>query len=151
MKKVVLTLLAVIVVLGLFAAAGYAGYRFGYAQGAQVAASSNPARPQLRPFDDFGQRGIPGRNFGFGFERGMRRGFGMFPMMGFGFFSPFMFLGRLAVLALVIWFIYWLFIRSGWRLTRAPQTITTQNTTTQTSTNPPASTESGNQDEAANQ
>ena len=33
MKRVLLTLLAVFVVVGLFAAAGYTGYRFGYAQG----------------------------------------------------------------------------------------------------------------------
>ncbi len=119
MKKVLLTLLAVIVVLGLFAAAGYTGYRFGYAQGAQVTANGDVPRPnqQLRPFDDFG-RGMPMHNFGFGRE--MRRGFGMggFPMMGFGFFGPLMFLGRILVLALVVGLIYWLFTRSGWRLTR---------------------------------
>ena len=116
MKKVVLGLLAVIVVLGLFAAAGFAGYRFGYAQGVQTTANGNAARPGLRPFDDFGPRGMPMHRFGF--ERGIGRG--GFPMMGFGFFSPLLFLGRLVVLALVIWFIYWLFSRSGWRLTRQP-------------------------------
>ena len=118
MKKVLLTLLAVIVVLGLFAAAGFTGYRFGYAQGVQGTANGDAPRPELRPFDDFGPRGMPMmRNFGF--ERGFQRGFGRggFPMMGFGFFSPWMFIGRIAVLALVIWFIYWLVTRSGWRLT----------------------------------
>jgi hypothetical protein len=41
--------------------------------------------------------------------------------MGFGFFSPILFLGRIAVLGLVLWFIYWLFTRSGWHLTRTAQ------------------------------
>ena len=35
MKRILLTLLAAIFMLGLFAAAGYAGYRIGYAQAAQ--------------------------------------------------------------------------------------------------------------------
>jgi hypothetical protein len=110
MKKVLLTLLAALVLLGLFAAVGYAGYRFGYTQGAQITA--NGRAPELRPFDGWGLR--------FGIERGFPRGFGMrgFPMMGFGFFSPLLFLVRLAVLALILWFVYWLFTRSGWRLTR---------------------------------
>jgi hypothetical protein len=122
MKKVLLTLLTIIVVLGLFAAAGYAGYRFGFMRGAQTTANGNPSGPQLRPFDNFERRGMPMQNFGDDFGRGIRRGFGMrgFPMMGmgFGFFSPFMFLGRIVIFALIIWFIYWLFTRSGWRLTR---------------------------------
>ena len=122
MKKVFLSLLAVIVALGLFAATGYAGYRFGYAQGVQVTANGDATRslPELRSFDDFGPRGMPMHRFGF--ERGFQRdgGPGGFPMMGFGFFSPWIFLGRIAVLALIVWFIYWLFTRSGWRLTRQP-------------------------------
>ena len=133
MKKVLLTLLTVILVLGLFAAAGYAGYRFGYMRGAQITANAGTPNgapnPQLRPFDNFDRRGMPMRNFGDDFGRGLRRGFGMrgFPMMGmgFGFFSPLMFLGRIFVFALIVWFIYWLFTRSGWRLTRtAPVTET---------------------------
>ncbi len=118
MKKVLLSLLVVIVALGLFTAAGYAGYRFGYAQGVQTAANGNATRsqPQLRPFNNFGPRGMPMQRFGF--ERGFGRG--GFPMMGFGFFAPLRFLGSLIVLALVIWFIYWLVTRSGWRLTRQP-------------------------------
>jgi hypothetical protein len=128
MKKVLLTLLTIIVVLGLFAATGYAGYRFGLARGAQITANgnnTNPA-PRLRPFDNLDRPGMPMRNFGDDFGRGIRRGLGMrgFPMMGmgFGFFGPLMFLGRIAVFALIIWFVYWLFTRSGWRLTRTVQT-----------------------------
>lgn len=118
MKRIVLGLLAVIVVFGLFAAAGYAGYRFGYAQGAQAATNGTPP-PQLRSFDELSPRQMPMHRFGA--ERGFPRGEGpgSFPMMGFGFF-PLMFLGRFVVLALIIWFVYWLFTRSGWHLTRQP-------------------------------
>ena len=128
MKKVVLTLLAIIVVLGLFAASGYAGYRIGFAQAGQRArvTNGNPQPPNLRPFNNPGPRQFPGRNFGFGMGRGFRRGFGgfpMMPMMGFGFFGLFRFLGGVLLLALVVLFIYWLFTRSGWRLTR--QTVET--------------------------
>jgi hypothetical protein len=132
MKKVLLTLLTVIVVLGLFAATGYAGYRFGLARGAQITANGNNSNPvpRLRPFDNPDRPGMPMRNFGDDFGRGIRRGFGMrgFPMMGmgFGFFGPLMFLGRIVVFALIIWFVYWLFTRSGWRLTRTVQTTEPQ-------------------------
>lgn len=120
MKKVLLTLLTIVVVLGLFAAAGFAGYRVGYMQGArsQITASGNAPAPQLRSFDDFDRRGMPMHGFGFG--RGSQRGFGGMPMMGMGFglFGLFGFLLRIALFALVIWFAYWLFSRSGWRLAR---------------------------------
>jgi hypothetical protein len=130
MKKVLLTLLTVVVVLGLFATTGYAGYRFGYMRGAQITAQAGAPNPQVRPFDNFDRPEMPGRNFGDDFGRGVQRGFGMrgFPMMGmgFGFFSLFAFLVRIAVFAVIIWFIYWLFTRSGWRLTRTVQTTETQ-------------------------
>ena len=125
MKKVLLTLLTIVVVLGLFAVAGYAGYRLGYMRGAQITANAgapgNPPNPQLRPFNDFDHRGAPNFGFGNGFGRGLRRGF---PMMGIGFglFGIFGFLIRIAVFGLILWLIYWLFTRSGWRLTR---TVTT--------------------------
>ena len=136
MKKVLLTLLTVIVVLGLFAATGYAGYRFGYMRGAQTTANGNPSEPQLRPFDNFDRPRMPMHNFGDDFGRGARRGFGMrgFPMTGFGFFSPLMFLGRIAVFALIIWFIYWLFTRSGWQLIRTAPMAEVQTKPTETET-----------------
>ena len=125
MRRVLLSILAIIVVFGLFAAAGFAGYRFGYVQGAQRI-TANGAAPQVRPFNDndFNRRGMPMMP-GFGWGRGMHRGFGMggFPMMGFGLFGLLGFVGRILIFALVIWFVYWLFTRSGWRLTRtAPVT-----------------------------
>jgi hypothetical protein len=114
MKRILLTLLGIIVVLGLFGAVGYTGYRYGYAQGVQVTARGEA--PQLRPFDDFNPRGM----HGFGMDRGFERGFGRggLPMMGFGFISPWRWLGPLGVLALMALFGYWLFTRSGWRLAR---------------------------------
>lgn len=130
MKKVLLTLLTVVVVLGLFAGAGYAGYQMGYMRGAQITANGDNPQPQLRGFDNFNRRGMPMHDFGNDFGRGIRRGFGFggFPMMGMGFgiFSLFGFLVRIAVFALIIWLLYWLFTRSGWRLTRTvPVTETT--------------------------
>jgi hypothetical protein len=134
MKKVLLTLLTVLVVLGLFATAGYAGYRIGLMRGAQITANGTPPNPQLRPFDNFDRRGMPA--FGDDFGRGFRRGFGMrgFPMMGMGFgvFSLFAFLARIAVFALIIGGIYWLFTRSGWRLTRTTPIVETQPKPTET-------------------
>src|SRR5687767_12953332 len=104
MKRILLTLLAIIVGLGLFAATGYAGYRFGYAQGVQATANEDAPLPRLSPFEDFGPRGMPRHDFGFD------RGFGRdrFPMMGFGFCSPLLFLGQIAVLTLMVLFIVWL-------------------------------------------
>ena len=141
MKKVLLTILTLIVVLGLFAATGYAGYRFGYVQGAQLTASGDA--PQRRPFDDVGPRGMPMHNLGREIERGFNRGFRPdgFRRMGFGFFSPILFLGRIALWGLVLWLIYWLFTRSGWRLTRTPPAAVTT----------PSDPESGNQTVEANQ
>jgi hypothetical protein len=121
MRKVLLSLIAVVLVLGLFAAVGYSAYRVGYDQGAQAAAGGDTTL--FRPFEDVGPRGMPMHPFGRDIERGFPRGFGpgRFPGIGFGFFSPILFLARVAVLGLVLWFIYWLFTRSGWRLTRTPR------------------------------
>jgi hypothetical protein len=41
-------------------------------------------------------------------------------MRGFGFFSPLLFLAQIAILVLIVGLVYWLFTRSGWRLTRTP-------------------------------
>lgn len=116
MKKVLLTLLAVIVIVGALAGAGSISYRIGYNDGA-TSSGKAPAfgrfyhmNPNLMPMhrfgNDFGQRAFPYQS----------------PMMGrggwFGFFSPLHFLWNIAVIGLVIWFIYWLFTKSGWRITR---------------------------------
>jgi hypothetical protein len=126
----------------LFAVTGYTGYRLGFARGAQASVNGDEIpRPGLRPFDEFGPRGMPGRDFQF--DREFQRGFGMheFPKMRFGFFSPFMFLGQILLLALLAGLVYWLFTRSGWRLTRTAQTTETParpvETEEMSKTNPP--------------
>ncbi len=126
MRRILLSILAVVVIAGLFVATGYAGYRLGFAQGAQSSVNGDEIpRPGLRPFDEFGPRGMPGREFRF--EREFHRGFGMrgFPMMSFGFFSLLIFLGQILLLALIAGLVYWLFARSGWQLTRPTQATET--------------------------
>ena len=123
MKRILLTLLAVVLVLGLFAAVGYSGYRLGYAQGAQSSGDGEVPRFGLRPFDDFGPRGSPGRDFEFGREFG--REFGGSRTMHFGFLPPLLGLACLAGLALILGLIYWLFTRNGWRVTRPAPVVET--------------------------
>lgn len=126
MRKVLLTLFAAILVIGALAGAGFAGYRIGFNQGAQVSANGDTPLP-TRP-DRFGPRDMPFHNFGREFERGFNHGFpqGRFRMIhhgGFGLFGPFMFLEHIAFWGLIILLVYWLFTRSGWRLTRMQQTV----------------------------
>ena len=108
MKKALLTLLAVFLVVAALGGAGYAGYRIGYRQGAPAGGNSTPS---LRGFE-WGPQNMPMHNFGRGFERGAE-GFGMRRGMGFGFFSPLMFLGRIVFWGLLILLIVWLVTRSG--------------------------------------
>lgn len=113
MKKILLTLLTVAVVVGALAGAGYAGYRVGYVQGAT---SSGDV-----PFFDRAERMHPNLAPNFGRDFGFRSQPFHSPMMGrggFNFFSPFRLLWNVAVLVLIGWFVYWLFAKSGWRVTR---------------------------------
>jgi len=128
MKKVLLALLAATLVLGLSAAVGYTGYRFGYAQGVRTAASGETMFPRLRLFDNFERSRMPMNNFSDRFERNFNRDFGPggFPMRGFGFFPPLRFLAQIVILGLILWFVHWLVTRSGWHLTRTEQTVETQ-------------------------
>ena len=131
MKRVLLTLLVILVVLGVVGIAGFTGYRLGYARGRQ--ATTDGQAPNRRPFNGIRPGRLPLHDFGR--DRGFPRGFGMrgFPMMGFGIFSLIRFAIQLAVLALLLWFAYWLFTHSGWRLTReTAQTTRTTAETTQT-------------------
>jgi len=119
MKKVLLTLLAVIVILGALAGAGFAGYRIGYNHGA-VASGNAPA---LGRFQQMDPHEMPMQRFGNDF--GSRSHEFRAPMMGrggFGSFSPFHFVWNIVVLGLVIWFIYWLFTKSGWQISRKAET-----------------------------
>jgi hypothetical protein len=123
MKKFLLTLLAIVLILGVLAGAGFVGYRFGYRQGALAASPSN-SNINTQPFardNDFDWKRMPMPNFRNGPDRGFHPGFGPggFGMMhhgrGFGFFSPIRFVLQLAVLGLIIWLVYKLL--TGWRFT----------------------------------
>ena len=127
MKKAFLTLLAVIVIVGALAGAGYWGYRIGYADRA-TGSDSGPffgrsyhMNPNQMPFHRYDK----GFNRGFGFDQhpmmrpGGYHGIGM----GFGYFSPLHFLWNAAILALIIWFGYWLITKSGWQITRKAETV----------------------------
>ena len=135
MKKVLLTLLALVLILAALGAAGFAGFQYGYRQGALATAGGNAQ--VVPPGRNFGPQGMmPGRVFRFDREIGPR-GFGMMDRgMGFGFFGPLMFLARIAFWALVIWAVYMLVTRSGWRITRTAQTQTTEAQTTETQPKP---------------
>lgn len=126
MKKVLLSILALVLIVGALGAAGLVGYQYGFRQGALTSTTSN-GKNQVAPFArNFGPRGMPMmRNFGFAFGFGRAfglRGFGMMGRggLGFGVFSLLMLFLRIAFWVLVIWAIYMLITRSGWRLTRQP-------------------------------
>jgi hypothetical protein len=121
MKKVLLTILAMLVLFGILAGAGFTGYRIGYKQGA-LTTSDGTTQP-------FGRERMPQFHPGLS-DRGFNRGIApyhsfMMPYgRGIGLFLPLFFLGRIALVGLAIWFAYWLFTRSGWRITR--QTVKDQ-------------------------
>lgn len=145
MKKVLLTLLAVILIVGALGAAGFAGYQYGYRQGALSA--SNSDSDSVVPRFGVNPHGMPMHNFGF--DRGFGRGdFGMMGRggMGFGLFGPLRLLLSIAFWGLVLWAIYTLITRSGWRLTRtqpAPVVAATpsESTTSESSVESKESTE----------
>lgn len=127
MKKVILSIIGAVLVIGLFAGAGFAGYRIGYTHGVQ--ASANGDAPLFGRFERFGPERIPMPNFGRNFDRGFDHDFprGRFHIMqrghGFGILYPLMLLSHLAIWVLVIWLIYVLFTRSGWRLSLTKQPV----------------------------
>src|SRR6187431_152355 len=91
MKKVLLTLLAMTLVIGVLAGAGFAGYRVGYDQGAR--ASGNDNTPSMGRPENPGRDRMPMFNFGRDPNRGFPHGdFRMMPhSRGFGMFSQLMF------------------------------------------------------------
>jgi hypothetical protein len=119
MKKVLLTLLAIVVLIGVLGGVGLAGYHIGYRQGAlAITDGTIPRFDRLPGFDrDEMPQFHPGMN-----DRNFNRGVAPshFFMMqrgeGFGFFSPFQFLWRLAIIGLIIWVGYQLFKGNGWQL-----------------------------------
>jgi len=133
MKKWILGIVITILALAALAGAGFAGYRIGFVQGARVTqAVRTPNNNVVPPFANrsnrYNQNNMPqfhpwtnDRNFGPGFAPNrfpvmrMGRGFGFF------FFPPLQFLWHILLLGLVIWFLYWLFTKSGWQITRTNQ------------------------------
>ena len=135
MKRVFLIILGIVVVLGVLAGTGFAGYQIGLRQGARA------SNDEIGPFLDRPNFDLERGPFAFdrGFERRFDRGFphGGFQMIrrgGFGFFGPFMFLGHILFWGLIILLVYWLFTRSGWRLTRTEQTVQQTSPNVQTMT-----------------
>ena len=121
MKKALLTLLAVIVIVGALAGIGYTGYRIGYNHGA----TSSGITPFFGRSDRMNPNFMPTHKFDrdFGFRN---QPYHSSPMMGrgnsgFNMFSPFRFLWNAAILALVIGVVYWLVTKSGWRISRTVQ------------------------------
>ncbi|HET9906970.1 MAG TPA: hypothetical protein VFQ23_10020 [Anaerolineales bacterium] len=136
MKRVFLILLSIVVVIGVLAGAGFAGYQIGLRHGARASSRDEIGPLLARP--NFGLERGP-----FAFERGFERDFdhgfphGGFQRMrrgGFGFFGPFMFLGHILFWGLILLLAYWLFTRSGWRLTRTEQTVQSTSPNVQTVT-----------------
>lgn len=141
MKKVLLTLLALSLVIGILAGAGFAGYRVGYDQGARASGNENIASPDRDEIPRFNF----GRDSNNGPERAFDRGFprGYFRMMPrgreFGIFSPLRMLAHIAIWVLVIALVYLLFTRSGWRLSIEKQPIQDPPATIETEAKPPDS------------
>lgn len=125
-KKWIGRILALILSLAVLAGVGFAGFRVGLVQGANLSAEElaaifshgrgtqfNDNQPQAdksRSFDH--GHGADGHGFdGRGFERGGRG--------GFSFFSPLFGLLRLAVLGGLLWLGYRFIKNSGWRLVKA--------------------------------
>ena len=118
MKKWIIRIIVAILVIGAFAGVGFTAYQMGYSHGAQASVNIENKPPFAEHFDqgkmpEFQSR-FPDRGFDSGFphqEFQMRHHGG-----GFGFFSPFMFLARIALFGLVIWLIYMMFKGNGWQL-----------------------------------
>lgn len=128
MKRILLTLLAAVLVIGVLVGAGYAGYQFGFRQGAHIASNGDALQPPFVRGPNFDPEERPAFPLDRGFERRFNRGFqhGGFRIInrgGFGFFSASMFLGHIALWGLILLLVYLLFTRSGWRLTRTEQTV----------------------------
>ena len=124
MKKILQSLLAVIMIVGVLLGVGYAGYRIGYNNGSTDSGNT----PAFDRFYHMNPNQMPMHNFGEGFDRSFGRGFGFnqhpmmrpggFNGMGYGYYSPFLLLWRIATIGLIIWFAYWLFTKSGWQISR---------------------------------
>lgn len=128
MKRLLLILLGTILVIGVLAGAGYAGYGVGFRQGAQQILANGDAPLPARP-DRFEPGEMPSHNFDRDFDRGFNRDFPRRIIRnphrggGFVFFVPLILLGHIAIWGLILLLIYLLFTRGGWTITRTGQTV----------------------------
>ena len=120
-------ILAVILTLVVLAGVGFAGFRVGLVQGADLSAEelatifSHGGGTQFN--DDSSKTGnSSGFDQGHGFDHGHGFEGRGFDRDGFSFFSPLFGLLRLAVLGGLIWLGYRFVKNSGWRLVKAETT-----------------------------
>lgn len=122
MKRFVLTMLAIIVITGVLAGVGFAGYRFGFQQGALAASNGDTVVPPFARGDDFHWKRMPMPEFGGGMRPGFHPGFGMMGRRGgFGIFPLFGLLIQLAILGFIVWLVYKLL--TGWRISLTPRSV----------------------------
>lgn len=129
MRRFLLTLLAIVLIAGVLAGAGFVGYRLGFQQGAMATSNDElTVVPRLGRSDDFGSQRMPMPRFQERMGPGMRMwirpgGFEMMPGRGggFGIFRILGLLVQLAILGFVVWLVYKLL--TGWRLTLTPRTV----------------------------
>ena len=130
MKKWIIRIILAIVVIGAFAGVGFAGYRIGLSQGAQLSGNFDDTP---RFVERYHKDGIPGLPLGvYSDHRGFDRGFGPggFHGRSFGLMSPLFFLLKIALIGLIVWGVYKLFTGNGWQLsfTRQPAEATSPET-----------------------
>ena len=125
MRRVLLTLLAIVLIAGVLAGVGFLGYRLGYRQGALAASNGDLTVVPFGRDNDFNWGRMPMDRFhervGPGLHLQIRPGgFGMMPGVGgFGIFRSLGLLIQLAILGFVVWLVYKLL--TGWRLSLTPR------------------------------
>jgi len=125
MKKFLLSLLILIVALGLLAGAGFAGYRIGLSN----SLTSTDTAPRFGRSFQMNPQFMPRNDFGRGFDHYSMMRPGGFNGRSIGFFSPLRAIWNIALLGLILWFVYWLFTKSGWQITRKMDTSTEPDST----------------------
>jgi hypothetical protein len=125
MKRFLLASLTIIVIAVVLAGVGFAGYRYGFQQGALAASNNGDTLPPFARGNDFGWNRMPMHEFGWSMRPGFQHGFGDFRMMGrgggFGIFPLFGLLIQLAILGFIVWLIYKLL--TGWRISFTRATV----------------------------
>ena len=121
MKRFLLTILAIVLIAGVLAGAGFTGYRFGYRQGTLAASKGDTLVPPIARGEAFHWKRMPMEGFGPGMPHNFppRWRPGDFGMMhrgrGFWIFPLFGFLIQLAIVGFIVWLVFKLL--TGWRFT----------------------------------